>query len=277
MQPCGGTDRSVASVIQQRAGIPAGKETVSVVRFLSGDSCEVGGIRFRFGRPGSKTTPQEAFLCKDRAFVDAYVELLPRMAPRRVLEFGILEGGSALFLTKLLDLERLVCIDIEPPVPGFEAALDAHGLRGRIFPYWGVSQDDAPRVRSIIATGFASGPPDVVIDDASHMLDPTRRAFEIAFPALRKGGYYIIEDWSWAHWAETQDGRVWSSTIPPDAPALTNLIFDLVMFLPSTGLVERIEIRQPFVIIQKSHRDIETAAFDLDAMIRSRGRRLGRI
>ena len=250
---------------------------MSVVRFLSGDSFELGGIRFRFGSPGPKTTAQEAFLCKDREFLDAYIGLLPQLAPRRVLEFGILEGGSALFLTQLLDLERLVCIDVGAPVAGFEAALDAHGLRDRIYPHWGVSQDDAPRVRSIMASAFASGPPDLIIDDAFHLLDPTRRAFETSFPALRKGGHYIIEDWSWAHWSETQDGRVWSSTIPPDAPALSNLIFDLVMFLPSTGLIERIEIRQPFVIIEKSHRDVETAAFDLDALIRSRGRRLGRI
>jgi hypothetical protein len=264
-------------VVDSIDAIAAKVEKMSVVRFLSGDSFEVGGVRFRFGAPGPTTTAEEAFLCKDRGFLDGYLDLLPKLAPRRVLEFGILEGGSALFLTQLLDLERLVCIDIGAPVPGFEAALDAHGLRDRIIPHWGVSQDDGARVRAILAAEFAGGPPDLIIDDASHLLGPTRRAFEIAFPALRKGGHYIIEDWSWAHWAETQDGRVWSSTIPPDAPALSNLIFDLVMFLPSTGLVERIEVRQPFVVIEKSHRDIETAAFDLDAMIRSRGRRLGRI
>ena len=244
---------------------------------MPGDRCEVGGLRFRFGPPGPQTTPDEAYLCKDRAFLDGYIATLPGLAPRRVLEFGILQGGSALFLTRLLDLERLVCIDLAPPAPGFEAALDAHGLRGRIRPHWGVSQDDAARVRAILARDFADGPPDLIIDDASHQLEPTRRAFEIAFPALRKGGHYIIEDWSWAHWAETQDGRAWSTTIPPDAPALTNLLFDLVMFLPSTGLIERIEVRQGYVVIEKSHRDIETAAFSLDALIRSRGRRPGLI
>jgi predicted O-methyltransferase YrrM len=250
---------------------------VGEVRFLPGDHCEVGGMRFRYGAPGPRTTVQEAFICKDRAFLDAYARALPPLAPRRVLEFGILQGGSALFLTQLLDLRRLVCIDVAAPAAGFEAALDAHGLRGRIRPHWGVSQDDPARVRAIVAREFADGPPDLIIDDASHLLEPTRRAFEIAFPALRKGGHYIIEDWSWAHWAETQDGSAWSTTIAADAPALSNLIFDLVMFLPSTGLIERIEVRQGFVLIEKSHRDIETPAFSLDTLIRSRGRRLNRI
>ncbi len=183
--------------------------------FLPGDRCEVGGLRFRYGTAVAETTPQEAFLCKDRAFLDAYVAVLPKLAPRRV--------------------------------------------------------------RAITAQDFADAPPDLILDDASHQYGPTRRSFEIAFPLLRKGGHYIIEDWSWAHWPETQGGRVWSDNIAPEAPAMTNLIFELVMLLPSTGLIERIDVRQGFVVIEKSHRDIESPVFSLDALIRSRGRRLNLI
>jgi hypothetical protein len=38
-----------------------------------------------------------------------------------------------------------------------------------------------------------------VIDDASHIYEPTRASFETLFPYLRPGGLYIIEDWQWSY------------------------------------------------------------------------------
>ena len=46
---------------------------------------------------------------------------------------------------------------------------------------------------------FGGEPLDLVIDDASHVLGPTRSSFESLFPHLRPGGTYLIEDWNSAH------------------------------------------------------------------------------
>ena len=40
---------------------------------------------------------------------------------------------------------------------------------------------------------------DLVVDDASHYLDPTRASFDVLFPRLRPGGLYVIEDWTIPH------------------------------------------------------------------------------
>ena len=40
---------------------------------------------------------------------------------------------------------------------------------------------------------------DLVIDDASHVYEPTLASFETLFPHLRPGGLYIIEDWQWSY------------------------------------------------------------------------------
>jgi hypothetical protein len=38
-----------------------------------------------------------------------------------------------------------------------------------------------------------------VIDDASHLIAPTRVSFNLLFPRLRPGGVFVIEDWSGVH------------------------------------------------------------------------------
>ena len=46
----------------------------------------------------------------------------------------------------------------------------------------------------------STAPPDLIIDDASHLYSETKTSFETLFPQLRPGGLYIIEDWSWGCW-----------------------------------------------------------------------------
>jgi cephalosporin hydroxylase len=210
-------------------------------------------------------------LVKDRPFIESYAETLRALAPNRVVEFGIFQGGSALFLTKLLALDKFVGIDITDPQQVAETAVATHRLRQTIRLYWNTAQDDVDKLHKIFMLEFADGLPDLVIDDASHHYGASRRTFEIAFPFLRKGGTYVIEDWAWAHWPHTQSpDSGWG-----DAPALSNLIFELTMLLGSSNLIERIEVRPGFVLIQKSAADFDWSRFSLDRLVRSRGRRLG--
>ncbi|MFE0021517.1 class I SAM-dependent methyltransferase [Amycolatopsis sp. NPDC059021] len=63
---------------------------------------------------------------------------------------------------------------------------------------------DAPRLRTIIGDqsdreGLLEiaeryGPFDVVIDDGSHISDHVLTSFDVLFPHVRPGGYYVIED-----------------------------------------------------------------------------------
>ena len=60
-----------------------------------------------------------------------------------------------------------------------------------------MAQADGDRIRSTIRQEFGDTPLDMVIDDASHRYSTTRKAIEIAFPLLKTGGNYVIEDWGW--------------------------------------------------------------------------------
>ena len=89
---------------------------------------------------------------------------------------------------------------------------------------------------------------DLVVDDASHLYEQTRKSFEILFPLLQPGGTYVIEDWAWSHRVNAQNRRHpwWKKS------ALTNLIFEMVVELAGGDQIESIYINNNHVRIKKS-------------------------
>jgi len=80
-------------------------------------------------------------------------------------------------------------------------AIDRHVQRcgDRLKVYYETSQSERAKVSKIIDDNF-NAPLDLVIDDASHLYEHTKKALDVAFPRLKVGGLYIIEDWNWAHY-----------------------------------------------------------------------------
>jgi hypothetical protein len=219
------------------------------------------------------TTAERALFYKDSGFVNSYSRHLLALAPRRVFEFGIYQGGSGLFLSALLDLEKYVGIDLSAPVPGLAEILAGHRFGERIHLHFNTSQDSVEEISRIIETEFADGPPDLIIDDASHHYDLTKKSFEIAFSYLKDGGHYIIEDWSWAHWPENQH----SATAWGQMTAMSNLILELTLLLPSTTFIEDITVRQGYVVLTKKSGPPAGTRLEIDRLLRLRGRELGKI
>lgn len=50
------------------------------------------------------------------------------------------------------------------------------------------------------------GETDIIIDDGSHHNDHTYRTFEILWPHLKSGGYYVVEDVHTSYWPENYGG-----------------------------------------------------------------------
>jgi hypothetical protein len=61
------------------------------------------------------------------------------------------------------------------------------------------SQDDAALLQRL---SQEEGPFDIVIDDGSHFAVHVQRSFEVLYPLLKDGGYYVIEDTQTAYWPE---------------------------------------------------------------------------
>ena len=228
----------------------------------------VAEIEFECDATGAKPPAPASgprVLLKARAQVEFYLERFSKLA--RVLEFGVYRGGSAAFLAAAFDLERYVGIDLAPPAADFDAWRAQHPLGRRLGIHYQTSQADRERVAAIIAEEFRGAPIDLVVDDASHDYARTKAAFETAFPYLKPGGAYVIEDWGWAH--HPPHAALW-----PGRPVLSNLLFELAMAAAgSPSVIGRIVVDGgAFATVFKAETAPLGGALSLDSLYRVRGK-----
>jgi cephalosporin hydroxylase len=152
-----------------------------------GNVLHVNGLTFSVNYLTNAGHPEGAFtVFKSRSMVRDEMRIVHPLQPRRILEIGTDTGGSALLWRELLKPGKVVTVDLsaEP--------LTLPGIR----TYRGVDQADTAALRAIVESEF-DGALDLVLDDASHVYEPTRASFDCLFPLLRPGGLYLIEDWDW--------------------------------------------------------------------------------
>jgi predicted O-methyltransferase YrrM len=161
------------------------------------DRFRIGDVEFRcsFER-GSE--PDRFYIRKGRDLVESFLEVLDRFRDANVVELGIMEGGSTALAALVAKPRKLVAFELrQDRVKALDTLIQRRGLARRVRPYYGVDQSDRKRLRAIVAEEFGDEQVDLVVDDASHRLEPTRASFETLFPRLREGGMYLIEDWRW--------------------------------------------------------------------------------
>jgi hypothetical protein len=197
-------------------------------------------------RPGAQRGKSAAggfVLVKTQEFIEFYRGLAGKNI-KTILELGMFEGGSLVLFDKLFKPEKIVGVDIrKQPIEPLEAYC---ANNPQVLTYYGLSQTDDILSR-ILAENFPNGI-DLIVDDASHLYEFTKRTFEICFPHLRPGGTYVIEDWSWAHKPHRQHaGDPWA-----DKPAMTNLLFELTLLTTCTNWIKSLTIHHDMAIIEKS-------------------------
>jgi hypothetical protein len=172
------------------------------------------------------------------------------------------EGGSLVYFDKLFSPEKLVGVDIRrEPIPSLE---DYRAARPHIKTYYGRAQE-RPGTRAAAQANFPNGI-DLIVDDASHAYENTAATFVQLFPLLKTGGFYVIEDWGWAHRAGYQvSGSTWH-----DKPALTNLIFALTVMVASLGVIKEITINRHLACIQKGPGALPATKLELRPYLRGR-------
>lgn len=169
---------------------------------------------------------------------------------RLIVELGIAEGASLLAWSRLCPGAACIGVDLHRPAP-LESALARLALGERIRLV--VGDHNAPET-------FASRIPegvDLIVDDGSHLLEPTRRCFATLFPKLRPGGWYCIEDWGAGYW-ESFGG--------PES-GVHRMIYELVdeiaikdRMKPEAGRF-RVPAREPLPIEEMRVRGVEPIVF----------------
>jgi hypothetical protein len=209
--------------------------------------------------------PGRFCLLKPTDAVDAFEELLLQLRPRTIVEVGMHDGASTAFFHEIARPTKIVGFDgRQNPSPALTDFIERRHLHAVLRPYYSVDQGDARRLREVIDFEFGD-PLDLVVDDASHLLNPTRQTFNALFPKLAPGATYVIEDWWWAHAAMP----IW-----PDEAPLTVLIFELLLASAyEPGAVASVTASRDWAHVIRGPAMLDET-FDLSACYGDRGRAL---
>ncbi len=168
---------------------------------------------------------------------------------------------------------------------------NAAALGDVVHAHFGVDQGDRSRLARIVADEFGTAPLDLVIDDASHLLDPTIASFNLLFSRLRPGGLFVIEDWSWQHMRdealakalmadararEKLRRRLETGDAAPRETPLSRLVLELVL---TAGYDESVvadvtNVRRGWTVVRRGPADLDPETFDITQCYGSLGRAL---
>lgn len=116
-------------------------------------------------------------------YLSSYLRIAKQIGPAaRVCELGVWRGGSLGMWQALFPEGLIAGVDHDPDAtwpPGTARVV--------------ASQDDEAlpaMLRETSPGGF-----DLIVDDASHDGNLTRRSWELLWPLVAPGGFYVVEDW----------------------------------------------------------------------------------
>jgi len=170
-----------------------------------------------------------------------------------ILELGILKGGSLLMWKDYFDKGRITGIDLT--IPRDFPPTD----RIRMFEGNQTDKEFLSRVANEVAPlGF-----DIIIDDASHMGELTKKSFWHLFDNhLTHGGIYAIEDWgtgyldAWPDGASLDFSSYEKDTVEISKKPFPNHSFGMV------GFVKQLVDEQAAGDVTKFHKERRFTKFD---------------
>jgi hypothetical protein len=220
------------------------------------------------------TSASDGFLLgKPRHMVESAARIAETRKVQKLFEMGILQGGSVVLYDQLYGPEKIVAIDHTPDrVEVLDRYIGNRHKNDIIKPYYGVNQANRSLMEKILSSEFPAMDIDIIVDDASHLYEETRDAFNISFPYLKNGGLYIIEDWAWAHWS----GDYWQNneqSFFTGKKALSNLLIELFMLAASRpDLVESISVDHNAIHVKKGAGQVHPQAFNIAEHYQLRGK-----
>jgi hypothetical protein len=225
-----------------------------VISWTSDDSFAISDVEY-VCRPVTgrfPSTPDRFCLLKARWQVDWYAQLVSDLAPRTIVEIGMYDGASMALSEELTHPRKLVGIDRrDTESTALNEFIAARGLQTELRPFYGVDQTDVHRLDELLAAEFGNEPLDLVVDDASHLLDATRTTFNRVYPRLRPGGVYVIEDWP-------------MHVVPEMHPPLTFLLFEFLLACSDApGVVANVSVNKNYALVTRGPAVLDARTFDL--------------
>ncbi len=145
---------------------------------------------------GFRTGPQSFFSGNDGdpEFVRAIWHMARHFRPEKIVETGVAHGVSTRFILEALKRNhagRLWSIDLAPTDPDAAAQVGA-AAQGCCPERWRLIEGSSRRRLPSLLAEIA--PIDLFIHDSLHTTPHVRFELETAWPALRQGGYVVVDD-----------------------------------------------------------------------------------
>jgi len=222
-----------------------------------------------------KSASDSFLLGKPKHQVEKAVAIGQQQRINKIFEMGILHGGSVVLYEQIFSPEKIVAIEHSgKPVKPLAHYIAKHRKSHIVKPYYGINQADRSAMEKILSTEFPDRDVDLIIDDASHLYEETREAFNISFPYLKNGGLYIIEDWGWAHWS----GDYWQKdhAFFSGRKSLSNLLIELFMLAASCpGFVKDIVVEPSVITVSRGDEALPPGKFNIADHYLLRGKHFG--
>jgi predicted O-methyltransferase YrrM len=247
-----------------------------VLNWSSDVSFTLGATAFRLATFAARPSEPDRFaLAKPKWMLQEYLDLAPEFTGGRIVELGIAEGGSTAFFAELLQPSMLLAMEIvDQPNPALAEFIATRGYDATVHTAYGIDQADRSRVEAHLHAHFGAGPLDLVVDDASHLLQPTLASFAVLFPRLRPGGVFILEDWShdhtWERVVRSDPGQFDPDVVarfegmPAEQRDLSRLLLDLTLtvgYMPD--VVSEIRVRNGFAMVRRGDAILDPDTFDI--------------
>jgi hypothetical protein len=189
---------------------------------------------------------------KSRAMVEMQLAEVGAMPVERIVDVGVYKGGSVVLYHKLFAPKKLVAIELAThSLPSLDEYVARQPDRSVVVAR-GVNQADAVALDRICAEQFGAESLDLVVDDASHLYAETRATFRALFPRLRQGGLYVVEDWSWAHWAGDFWQKERGGPYFRDKQPLSDLTIELILLgASSPQIVSRVHVFRRMFFVER--------------------------
>jgi cytoskeletal protein RodZ/predicted O-methyltransferase YrrM len=145
---------------------------------------------------GFRTGPESFFSGNDGdpEFVRAIWHVTRTLRPKKIVETGVAHGVSTRFILEALkrnDSGQLWSIDLAPTDPAIAAEIGV-AARGCCPDRWTLIEGSSRRRLPRLLTEI--GPIDLFIHDSLHTTPNLRFELETVWPALRRGGYIVVDD-----------------------------------------------------------------------------------
>lgn len=165
-----------------------------------------------------------------QGYLDTYEAIADEIHPQRVCEVGVWQGESLRLWRAMFPDAIIAGVDADPRCVWPDGTVRIR-----------CAQDDPSLPGQLTAI---SPDWDLIIDDASHEGVMTRRTFDLLWPLVTPGGFYVVEDWFVGfgkHWMFRDD-----RTMLDTARSFLNLLEE------QDGECESVTYRYGMIIIQRS-------------------------